>query len=144
MVDVFTEITIAAPRERVSRYVTDPSNGPAWFKHVKAIESLTRTPVQAGTRFTWVAGPPGVGIRLTYDVIEVVPGERLVMRTTQGPFPMETTYTWSDHAGGTIMGLRNRGEPRGPIRLVAPVMVAGMRRANRADMSRLKSILEAG
>lgn len=41
-----------------------------------------------------------------------VPGERLVMRTVQGPFPMQTTYTWADDDGGTRMTPGNSGRPR--------------------------------
>jgi hypothetical protein len=79
----------------------------------------------------------------TYEVTEFVPGERFVMRTAEGPFPMETTYTWKDASGGaTRMVLRNRGEPVGFAKIAAPVMVHAMRRANRKDLRRLKQILE--
>jgi hypothetical protein len=64
------------------------------------------------------------------------------MRTDQGPMPMETTYTWHDAAGGTAMAVHNRGVPRGPVRLIAPVMAAAMRRTNSKDLARLKAILE--
>jgi hypothetical protein len=65
------------------------------------------------------------------------------MRTAQGPFPMETTYTWQDAGDGTTrMTLRNRGEPAGFAKLTAAVVAAAMRRANRKDLERLKQILE--
>jgi hypothetical protein len=35
----------------------------------------------------------------TYEVIELVPGERFVQRALEGPFPMETTYTWEGRPG---------------------------------------------
>ena len=71
-------------------------------------------------------------------------GERLVMRTAEGPFPMETTYAWEALGGRqTQMTLRNRGEPTGFGRLASPLITGVMRRANRKDLDQLKSILEA-
>jgi hypothetical protein len=86
----------------------------------------------------------GRRLAYTYELVELVAGARLVMRTAEGPFPMETTYTWSDTpSGGTVMALRNRGRPSGFSRVAAPVMAAAMRRANRKDLELLKSLLEA-
>jgi uncharacterized protein YndB with AHSA1/START domain len=80
----------------------------------------------------------------TYEIRELVPGERLVMSTSEGPFPMETTYTWEDSpSGGTRMTLRNRGEPAGFSKVAAPMMAAAMRRTNRKDLARLRALLEA-
>lgn len=79
----------------------------------------------------------------TYEIVELVPKERLVMRTAEGPFPMETTYTWERSSEGhTKMTLRNRGEPSGFSKLVAPFMAMAMRRANRNDLALLQKILE--
>jgi hypothetical protein len=87
----------------------------------------------------------GRRLAYTYEVRELVPGERFVMSTAEGPFPMETTYTWTDApSGGTAMTLRNRGEPSGFSKIAAPMMARAMRRANRKDLQRLKSLLERG
>ena len=86
----------------------------------------------------------GRRLAYTYELVDLIPNERLVMRTAQGPFPMETTYTWSAAGeGSTHMTLRNRGEPNGFSKLTAPFMAAAMRRANRKDLAKLRSILEA-
>ena len=74
---------------------------------------------------------------------EHVAGERFVMSTAQGPFPMETTYAFEDAPAGTRMTLRNRGEPSGFAKVGAPLMERAMRRANRADLRRIKQILES-
>ena len=43
------------------------------------------------------------------EIVELVAGERLVMRTSEGPFAMETSYTWETITdGSTRMTLRNR------------------------------------
>lgn len=85
----------------------------------------------------------GRTLSYTYEVIDFVPGERLVMATAEGSFPMETTYSWSDLPGErTQMTLRNRGTPSGFASFTAPVMTAAMRRANRKDLATLKTLLE--
>ena len=66
------------------------------------------------------------------------------MRTAEGPFPMETTYTWEDTAeGGTTMTPSQPGRAGGFSRLAAPMMARAMRKANTNDLHRLKEILEA-
>lgn len=87
----------------------------------------------------------GRRLAYTYEVAELDPGRRLMMRTTDGPFPMETTYEWRvTEAGQTRMTLRNRGDPAGFSRIAAPIMERAMRRATSKDLSRLKAILERG
>ena len=86
----------------------------------------------------------GRRLAYTYEIGTFVPGEHLVMATQQGPFPMETTYAWTDTpGGGTRMSLRNRGRPSGFGRISAPIMAAAIRRANRKDLARLKQIVES-
>lgn len=79
----------------------------------------------------------------TYELKDWVPGERFVMATAEGPFPMQTTYLWRDAAGGTAMELRNEGEPSGFAAVAAPLMKLAMRRENRKDLQRLKALLES-
>ena len=61
----------------------------------------------------------------------------------EGPFPMQTIYIFEAIEGSTRMTLRNRGEPGGFSKLVAPMMTSAMRRANRKDLARLRRLLEA-
>jgi hypothetical protein len=142
-VDVQTEIVIARPRREVAAYACDPDNATAWYENIKAVEWETPPPLAVGTRLAFVANFLGRRIAYTYEVRELVPGERFVMSTAQGPFPMETTYAWQDAGdGSTRMALRNRGEPAGFARATAPLMAPAMRRANRKDLRRLKEVLE--
>ena len=143
-VDVVTETTIERPRAEVATFVADPDNAPRWYANIKSVEWQSEPPLRIGSRIAFVADFLGKRLAYTYEVVEFVPDERPVMRTAQGPFPMETTYTWaSTGQGGTRMTLRNRGEPSGFSRLAAPVMAANMRKANRKDLERLRLLLEA-
>jgi uncharacterized membrane protein len=142
-VDVRTEIEIARRRHEVASYASDPENVPAWYANIRSVEWRSDPPLAIGSRIAFVASFLGRRLAYTYEVRELVPGERVVMSTADGPFAMETTYTWEDApGGGTRMTLRNRGEPSGFSRLVAPMLGSAVRRANRKDLARLKEILE--
>jgi hypothetical protein len=142
-VDVLTEIVIGRPRERVAGYAIDPSHAPEWYVNIESVEWKTPPPLATGSKVAFVARFLGRRLAYTYEIVELQPGQRLVMRTAEGPFPMETTYTWEAQGpDATRMTLRNRGEPAGFSRLMAPLMAAAMRRANRKDLARLKDLLE--
>jgi len=143
-VDVVTEIVIERPRAEVAAYAGDPSNAPSWYVNIKSVEWETPPPLAVGSRMAFVAQFLGRRLAYTYEVADQVPGERLVMRTAQGPFPMETTYTWESLSeSATRMTLKNRGEPSGFSKLAAPLMASAMRKANRRDLEQLKAVLEA-
>lgn len=142
-VDVETFIEIDAVRERVAAFASDPDNAPLWYVNISSVTWETSPPATVGSRIAFVARFLGRRIAYTYEVRELVQAERFVMSTAEGPFPMQTTYTWADTAaGGTRMTLRNQGEPSGFSQLAAPVMAAAMRRANLKDLQALKSRLE--
>ena len=141
MVDVQVERVIGRPRAEVAAYAIDPGNAPEWYETIKAVE--WQPPLAVGSELAFVAQFLGRRLEYTYGVRELIPNERLVMSTQQGPFPMETTYEFADAGeGATRMTLRNRGEPAGFKRIAGPVMARAMRRANEADLRRLQAILE--
>ncbi len=142
-VDVVTEIVIARPRAEVAAFACDPDTATRWYANIESVTWRTPRPLEVGTRLEFVAHFLGRRLAYTYEVREHAAGERIVMSTEEGPFPMETTYGFEDASGGTRMTLRNRGEPSGFAKLGAPLMERGMRRANRADLRRIKAILEA-
>jgi hypothetical protein len=143
-VDVLTEIEIGRPREQVAAFAADPAHATAWYKNIESVEWETPPPLAVGSRLRFRAQFLGRTLSYTYEVRELVPGRRFVMGTAEGPFPMETTYAWEDAAAGaTRMTLRNRGQPSGFARVSAPIMARAMRRANQADLERLKRLLEA-
>jgi len=143
MVDVSTEIVIRRPRAEVARYAADPDNATAWYENIEAVEWRTPKPLAVGSRLAFVARFLGRKLEYTYEIRELVTGERLVMSTDEGPFPMETTYMWTDAGdGATHMTLRNRGEPSGFSKVAGPLMARAMRRANAKDLAQLKTILE--
>lgn len=145
-VDVVVETVIDRPPSVVRGFSGDPSNAPQWYANIRSVEWQTEPPITEGSRMAFVARFLGRRIAYTYEVAEL-DQHHLVMRTSQGPFPMETTYTWSPAAApsgtGTLMTLRNRGEPSGFGLVTAPLMTRAMRRATNKDLARLKALLES-
>ena len=142
-VDVLTEIVIDRPRDQVFDYASNPSNAPEWYVNIESVQWKTSPPLAIGSRLAFVARFLGRRLSYTYEIIDLIPGERLVMRTLEGPYPMETTYTWEPAGvGSTRMTLRNRGEPSGFSKLVSPFMAMAIRWANRKDLAGLKTLIE--
>ena len=141
--DVTVERVIRSPVAEVAAYAGDPSHAPAWYANIRSVDWRTPPPVRVGSQMDFVASFLGRRIAYTYEVVDLVPGERLEMRTAQGPFPMRTTYTWAEAGEGhTLMRLRNDGDPSGFSRLAAPVMATAVRRATTKDLAALARILE--
>jgi hypothetical protein len=125
----------------VADYAMDPSNAPEWYANISSVDWETKPPLAVGSRLRFVAQFLGRRLAYTYEVVALEPRERLVMRTTQGPFPMETTYVFTAEGDRTRMTLRNRGEPSGFASVAAPVMARAMRRANAKDLANLNRVL---
>jgi uncharacterized membrane protein len=141
-VDVTTEIEIDAPVGAVASFAGNPENAPRWYVNIESVEWKSPPPMRVGSRLAFVARFLGRRLAYTYEIVELVPNRRLVMRTEEGPFPMETTYEWEPLPNDrTRMRLRNRGTPAGFSRAVAPFMAMAMRRANRKDLERVAQLL---
>jgi uncharacterized membrane protein len=143
MVDVRTEITINKPMDLVADYAMSPGNAPEWYKNIKSVNWRTAPPLKVGSQIDFIAHFLGKKLSYTYEISELLPGKKLVMKTANGPFPMETTYEF-ERLGeySTRMRVRNRGNPSGFSRIFSPFIKMMMRRANNKDLRKIKEILE--
>lgn len=143
LVDVSTEVVIDRPTEVVAAFAGDPMNAPIWYRNIESVTWVSGPPMRVGSSMTFVAHFLGRRLTYVYEVVELVPGRSLVMRTADGPFAMKTMYDWVPvDATRCRMLLRNRGEPSGFAGAGAKLMEASMRRANTKDLDELKRLLE--
>jgi uncharacterized membrane protein len=143
MVNVVTETMIEAPVSQVAAYASDPDNAPQWYSNISSAEWKTPKPLQLGSQIAFKANFLGRSLSYTYEIVELIPEKKLVMRTAQGPFPMETTYTWrAIDEQHTLMILQNTGKPAGFSKLFSPFMAPMMKKENKKDLANIKAILE--
>lgn len=143
-VDVLVDTLIDRPLHEVSAFAGDPSNAPEWYANIKRVEWQTEPPMRVGSRVAFVAWFLGRQLEYVYEIVELVPGERLVMQSDGKPFPMRTTYTWERVGEGqTRMTLRNSGQPTGFAAFGAKAMARAMRSTTSKDLARLKAMLES-
>lgn len=142
-VDVTTEILINCSIAEVAKFASDPDNATRWYVNIKSVEWKTPKPLQVGSLLAFKAKFLGKELAYVYEVVENIQNKKFVMRTADGPFPMETTYGWENVDNRmTKMTLRNRGTPSGFSKLFAPFMARMTRKANTNDLKALKSALE--
>ncbi|OIK15754.1 ATPase [Bacillus sp. MUM 116] len=144
MVDVLTEITIRSPIKNVAEYAANPDHAPEWYANIKSVKWQTPTPLTIGSKIAYKAQFLGRELAYVYEVVDYIAEQKLIMKTADGPFPMETTYTWeSNENNGTRMTLRNRGNPTGFSKWFTPFMGLMMKKANNKDLKKIKEILES-
>lgn len=148
MVDITVRTVYEAPRELVAGVAGDPAQAPRWQSSVQEVRWHAEPVVTLGVRLDLVTHFLKRELSYTYEVVDWIPGERLVLRTDQGPVPMELTYIWWDEDDEqetgqprTGMSLRQVGRPRGLTTLGTGAVSLGLKRAMRRDLERLREVL---
>jgi len=143
-VDVTVEREIARERPAVAGFVMDPANDTRWIKALDSVRTLGDGPVGPGNRVERIASFLGRRIEYVNEIVELVPGERLVMRSVKAPFPMEVRYELDEAGDGTRMRIRATGDASGFYRVAGPLLGAAVRRGIERDLDELKKVLEPG
>ena len=141
-IDVTATTTIAAPREKVARYVIDHRNDPVWIGGISESELLGEPPIAIGSRVRRAASFMGKRIEYVNEVTRLDEGKTLEMRSVKSPFPMIVTYAFEDAGHGTRTSVRVQGDPSALYRLAGPLLSRQVRRSVQGDLERLKEILE--
>lgn len=144
-VDVSTQIVIDRPAAEVAAYAMDPEHAPRWYGGIRAVEWKGEPGVRPGARVVFIAQFLGRRLAYEFEIGEAVPGERLVLRSVDGPFPLETRYTFESLDGGrTRVTQRHSARPAGFAQLASRVLMYAMHRPNAKDLELLKALLEGG
>jgi len=139
MVAVTTDIIINLPKEKVTEFAANPDNVPQWYVQIQSVEWQTPRPLQNGSELLVKSR----FLRFVHKVVEFIPGQKLILRSVEGPIQLETALGWQaidEHT--TRMTISNRGLPKGFSRLLAPFIALMLGFINRRDLKHLKRLLE--
>ena len=141
-IDVTAEATIARRREEVAVFAMEAENDTRWIGGISSARRLTDGPTTVGTQVERVAHFLGRRVEYVMEVVELVPGERIVMRSIKSPFPMKVTYSFEDRDAATVARVRVEGGAEGFYRIASGFMAPAVKRNIHADVKRLKQIME--
>jgi uncharacterized membrane protein len=142
--DVTVQTSIRAPRGRVAAYATDYRNDPAWIGAIREARLVTEPPFGVGARVERTGSFLGKPLQYVNEVVELVPDERLVMKSVKAPFPMTVTYEFEEQDEGTsVMRIRTTGDASGMYKLAGPLLNQAVKRGITGDLKRLKEQMEA-
>lgn len=133
------EVLIDRPVEDVFGFYTDVTKWSLWNRLIREA-SASETPWRSGTEIQAVV----YGRPYTSKIIVVETNRKVTSKTTSGPFPtyLEVTVTFEKVNGRTRLRGVGLGEPRGPFKLVDPLLARGAQRQFQSQFNRIKQNLE--
>lgn len=136
------ELEIRRPRRDVFAFLSDQEHLPAWNGGVTRARRTTPGPIGVGTTYRVVGKMLGRRVESTYELIAYDPDEMFAGRMVSRYFSIEETYRLEGDDGTTRLTVAVEAAPEGRLRLLGPLLAAGVPRQIKSDHRRLKSILE--
>ena len=141
-VDVHTQVLIGRPRAEVAAFMFEPRNDTLWTTGVVECRPRTDGPLRTGSRVERISKFLGRRFAYEYEVTAADADSFVEMRVDQ-PFPMQIRYQLDDASGGTLVGIRARGDAKGFFRIAGPLLGRMVRRNITRDLETMKEYLEA-
>jgi uncharacterized protein YndB with AHSA1/START domain len=135
-------IDIARPPDEVFDVFADYDRDPEWRGGVDEMRHELPGAVRVGTTTREQLRLAGQRIVTNGRVTAYEPWQLLAFETTDGPIAARGTRTVATKGAGADARFVLTSELRGLNRLLAPLLVASFRRGVRADLVRLKGLVE--
>lgn len=144
----YAEVSIHIDRspEEVFAFVADAENNPRWRSYVERTTWLDPDePMRPGRRGRQVGRVLGRRMEFLAEIVDWDPPRYASFRVLQGPGSVRSFYRCEPDGGGCRLSGGAEGGLSGPLwRLVEPLFVRVMVRQTRADLRRLKAVMERG
>ena len=140
-IDVSVEVEIAAAPADVAAVMFDPQREPEWIKAVTGVEMMDAA-LAPGARVRHRGSFLGREIAWTTEVQAVHFPHVLTLTITDGPFVGTVNYGIARSAAGSRVRIHNVGKPTAFGFLPEALLTAPMLSGLKADLERLKAIVE--
>jgi len=137
--NITTAQAVPAPLAEVWQYVVVGyfENHPRWDPAIVGMRSFTPGPVREGTEGEELrrVGPGRQRARFVVTALE--PMREFAFRCTSGPFHLERRYSFSSEDGTTRLEFGFVMAPKGPMKLLFPLMRRSVERQVHANIARI-------
>jgi uncharacterized protein YndB with AHSA1/START domain len=141
MIEAHGAADIDASIENVFDYLSDARNEPRWLPGAQEVTKATDGPVGLGTRFEGVYARAG---RVELELVEFDRPNRFTFRAHSKIVEFDDEVTLVARDGGTALTARMAAQPRGAMKLFAPLMARTLRRQFEANWQHAKEAIESG
>lgn len=136
-------VEIERPPAEVYAFLADPGNLARWQEDVVEVRDVAGAPLARGSTFTEVRSFVGKRVESALEVTAAEAGRELSLRTVSGPVRLELSHLVEPRDGGTLLTLAGDVDPGKAFGLAWPLLRKVAERRARADLDRLKAVLEA-
>ena len=136
------EILINRPVEQVFDYVADQRNELIYNARMLQSEKITAGPIGVGTRFRATARSGRRAVEMLIEITEYERARRLSSRTRMSSVDVNGGLTFDPVDGATRMSWSWEVSPKGPLRLLGPLVARLGRRQEETIWTGLKAQLE--
>ena len=136
---------VGRTQEDVFSWITRPELERRWRRDLSSTDAPEQGPPQVGHRWREVITRDGEEIPIQAELVEIVPGERLVVKRTGPGFTKRVTFALGREGKSTSLHYVCETERESFFaRLIAPLTAPGDEARQDEDLSRLRAQLESG
>lgn len=143
MVSIEVSTEIARPVHDVFVFVEDEAHMPEWDDDLVKATRTSAGPTAAGSTFHLDIKPFFGSTEGRGEVVGYEADKLIELRFEMGPINPHVWHRFEATANGTRFTRRIEVEPKGPLKVMAPMIGRMLKKKNQAHLARLKAILEA-
>lgn len=144
MVDFVVTVEIDRPAPEVFAYISNFEHNPIWQGGMKSATFTSDPPLGVGSTYVQVASFMGKRIDTKFEVTAFETDRSVSIASTGGTFPIQVTRSVESLSElRTKVSAHIRGQPKGFMKLMGPLLEPMVQKNVEKDYANLKQILES-